>query len=225
MAPLSSPYFLAQVASVLTGTPTPYTFVEVWRFNGAVAQKVGGRYGNASQPGYAVDGNTYTVGQLVYVRSADGDAGLDWELTALSSGTPFVNGAITMSGADLTAFVLTVAIGTFTTPAGGAFRHTFRFNTHVTVQAGNPSPSFWAIQSTLVATGVGTFIDNVGAWALPANTIPSGDMDMNSPTVVIRDIPGSTACALSVTLVSYSNLPGPSAVVNVQCVDYWQQIL
>lgn len=93
----SSPLFLAKVTADLTGGL--YSFQEQWLVAGAVADRLGGRYGNSSSPGVAVGGATYAVGDLVLVRQADGEAGLKWEiLTAV----PAASGAagVTVEEAD-----------------------------------------------------------------------------------------------------------------------------
>lgn len=82
MAALSSPFFLAQITDT-SGAPA-YGWVEGWLVPGtppAFAQKVGGRFGTAAMnPGYTADGSALALNQIVLCRSADGVAGLIWEL-------------------------------------------------------------------------------------------------------------------------------------------------
>jgi len=84
-ANLSSPYFLCQIATVVGGGR--YTFTEAWLAGStpAYATKSGGRTGGTTNPGVAVDGATFAVGDYALARSADGEGGAYWELYSLAS--------------------------------------------------------------------------------------------------------------------------------------------
>lgn len=84
----SSPFFTVQIASSLGSGA--YTFVEAWSLTAyptELAEKAAsGRSGTSFNPGYAVTGATFAVGDYALCRSADGCAGATWELYPVGSG-------------------------------------------------------------------------------------------------------------------------------------------
>ena len=80
-------WFLARITNI-SAAPA-YQFQEQWVTDdaGTVADKTGGRYGGADNPGFAVNGAVFAVNDLALCRSADGVGGLVWELVPLSGGS------------------------------------------------------------------------------------------------------------------------------------------
>lgn len=94
-APFSSPVFVVKITDI--SAAPEYQFVEVWDDGtGALVEKVGGRYGNATNPGVAVTGATFAVNAIVWCRQASGAGGLSWELYPL----PTTTASLTISGTD-----------------------------------------------------------------------------------------------------------------------------
>jgi|GEM_PF-4396635 len=82
--PVSS-FFVVAITDI-SAAPR-YQFVEVWQLpSGLWAQKQGGRYGDANNPGLPAPGVVFKVNDLALCRSADGNAGLTFELYPISSG-------------------------------------------------------------------------------------------------------------------------------------------
>lgn len=147
MAPLSSPYFLGIITDV-SAAPA-YSFVEAWQLPGSPTPgpKVAGRFGNnVTAPGYAVDGSTFAVNDLVQVRSADGNGGLSWELSPISSGG---GGSLASGESSYTAVVnitpddTWVDTGfTLSLPAAGTYLILFRTNGNAGQSAKTASNAF-----------------------------------------------------------------------------------
>lgn len=84
---LTPGYFLCRITDI-SAAPA-YQFVESWMSDdsGTMADKAGGRYGDADNPGFAVNGTTFAVDDLALCRLADGAAGAVSELIPLPGGS------------------------------------------------------------------------------------------------------------------------------------------
>lgn len=133
--PLGEP-FLVRVLSVISGTTKKYT-AEEWHSEsitsglpgtaGPWIKKTGGRQITSDNPGYAIPAGSgsetvLAVGDFAWARSAEGQAGLFWELVPTSSpgvSSAYAPGlfgtyAITPSGVWVTAWTMTLpSAGTY----------------------------------------------------------------------------------------------------------------
>jgi hypothetical protein len=89
-ANLSSPLFTVQILASYGSDE--YGFEEVWLSGGVYTTKTGGRYGGSLNPGVALDGASFNIGDFALCRSADGAGGLRWELLPLGGACPTLGG-------------------------------------------------------------------------------------------------------------------------------------
>ena len=77
-------WFVVRITAVVSATDRTYEFVEHWyQGEDGWAEKAGGRFGGELNPGVALPGMVFAVGQYALCRSAEGAGGLYWQIFAL----------------------------------------------------------------------------------------------------------------------------------------------
>ena len=139
-APFRSPELFPVKVTDISAAPA-YQWVEVWDAGtGALVQKTGGRYGNASNPGVDVLASTFTLNQIVWCRAAEGRGNLRWELFSMGGGgggsAPVgvcVNDSYNMTSVD----TWENTGKTLTLPGAGTYRVQWQSMGQVVVSAGS----------------------------------------------------------------------------------------
>ena len=106
-----------------------YLFQEVWGIaNGAVADRIGGRYNTAGDLAYAIDGSTFAVTQAgsevdVFARRSPGNAGATWELKGFAIAAPVYaqDDDTFFTNLLLTATNTLVEVASISIPAAGTY--------------------------------------------------------------------------------------------------------